>query len=234
VAYTNSPFGTIVSRQDVEQAVLTTLQTWILTYLAEVERREGLQPQTIPPPGNTFPAGPSYPSTSDAFRGSLDFEHWEAGDLPMLIVVAQPVDDAILLGSGKYLQWFEIEVASVCHDPNDQNVARQLADWYGAAVKSLFVQPAGQNLGTRVDNEGNTVFFANRTILTEDPRTNFIDPTVREFAYSQLTIRSLIEGIVNESVGPTVVPADPYATPAAIPTVETTNVTVTAVEPGDI
>lgn len=205
-----SPFGPLVSRQDVQQAVLATLQEWIISYLAEVERQEQLPARTIPTPGLQDPVNPV------SFRGSLDFARYKGDELPMLIVVVQPVGSAERQQQGVYLQWYESQVAAIVQDADQEILAEQLADWYGKALLGLLTQQGA--LGTRTDPVEGLVPFSIKTVLASSPRTEFPDPTDRKLARSVCTIRTLVP-VVDESQGPRVPPLDPYALPAGWPTI---------------
>lgn len=224
----SSIFGTLAGRDDVAQRVLQTLQAWLLTYLAEVERQEGLEPKTITPPGGEPPAGSAaiYPADASCFRSGLDFETWQGDELPLLIVVAQPQGDAERIEDGGYQQWYEVQVGAVCEDPGGLETAAQLlADRYGKAVTGVFAQQGG--LGG-VDRNRTTVPFAEKTVLVSAPHTEFVDGADRKYARSVTVAHVLVESIVEEGVGPRIVPADPYLTPSSWPTIVKVDVQLSA------
>lgn len=213
----SAPFGQIIGRLDVENAVLNLLSEWMVTYIAEVERNEGLAAHTIP-----------VPPSADSYHGGLDFDTWRQGLEPVVIVNAEPTEDAERRGTGEYSQWFEVHVAAICvadqkfYDPNTHNqvedAARHLADFYGKAILGLLTQQL---------NNGNGPAFMVRSDLLISPTTEFISPEVPSVARAVGSWRMLVHPVVDESQGPTTVPSDPYATPNPIPDVETENLTVT-------
>ena len=210
-----STFGSIVSRDLVEQAVLGVLQTppsgstypLIAYYIAELERQLGLQPQTLP-----LPPGPS------SYRGGLDFDTFEQEWAPVIMCVANPSGIAERKHEGFYGSWYEIRVAALVTE-QDEDTARQLADRYGAAVMACLAQNGG--LGTRTDFvTGTAVPFAEKTIVDTVAETTFPNPRMRRLAQSTVTLRSFIDQIVTEP-GPTSFPANPYTLPAPWPTITT-------------
>lgn len=223
-----SLFGQVTGRSDVQNAVISTLQAWIVPMLAEVERQEGLTPRTIPPPG-----GAVYPPLNTfSLRGGIDFERWTADQLPLLIVVAQPTGNTEPIAPSTYQQWYEVQIAAVCEDANgSEQVATQQADWYGKALSLILAQDGG--MGTRVDTDGSTIIpFAERTTLEVAPRTEFIPDAPRSLARSVVVAHLLPNGaIVDGSQGPRTPPADPYAVPGVWPTVTTVDVQLQSKNP---
>lgn len=208
---TTTTYGQIVTRRDVEQAVIAQLQAWVVPSLAEIERQAGLPPQTIPLP----------PDPVASYRGGMDFNTFQAGWCPCLITVVQPIGEPEReYGNGTYLQAFEIQVGAVVQD-QDEDTARQFADYYGAAVMMALVQHG--SLSTFAN--GNPV--AVKTVLTGYPTVEFWNPEERRVIRSVVTVHSLIDSVVTESAGPKAPPANPYQLPGSWPTVETVHVTVT-------
>lgn len=213
-----SLYGQIIGRQQVEAAVLSTLRVWMVAYIAEVERQNGLAPRTIPTP-----------PTSESYHGGLDFDTWRQGLEPVLIVLAQPVDDAEHRGSGEYGQWYDIQVGAICVADQKfydvaavnqvEDSARLLGDIYGAAVLGVLTQQFNNDIEP----------WIGRTELVMAPETEFISDEVPSVTRSVCQIRTLIFPVVDGSQGPTTVPSDPYGEPGLLPGVSTTNLTFEAV-----
>lgn len=186
----------------------------IVYYLAEVERQLGLAPQTLP-----------QPQGSSSYRGGIDFDTFEEEWAPQLMALAEPVGTAERSHEGVYSSWYEIRVAVLVVD-EDEDATRLLADRYGAAVMACVAQNGG--LGTRTDFEtGNTVPLADKTVVETVAETTFPNRLMRRLAQSTVTFRSFISNVVAEP-GPTSFPVDPYLIPASWPTIKTVNVQLQA------
>lgn len=211
-------FGQVIGRQQVESAVLSTLQTWIGTaaapgdYIGEIERQNGLPTRSIPvPPG------------AHSYHGGLDFDTWRQGDEPVIIANAQPVDNAEKRGDGEWSQWYEIRIAAICvadqkfYDSAAVNqvedAARDLADLYGQAILGILTQ------------QGAFATWIARTDLVSAPLTEFVNPEVPGVARSVCIVHSLVFPVVDESAGPLTPSGAPYTDPGVLPDAETTNLT---------
>lgn len=197
-----SSIGRIVSRQNVEQTVVKYLQTWLVsTYLPEVEAQNSIAPALPRPP------------SEESYYGGVDDQTWEEDWLPVLVVTAEPVEDAIRLASS-YQQWFEVKVTNVVF-AEDEASARSLSDWYGAAVMATITESL------------NLDGFASDLILIETPVTAFVEepPDRREFAQATTTFRMLVNDVVTESGRP----ASPGWPPPPPFEAQTTSVEVDAV-----
>jgi hypothetical protein len=193
-----SPIGAIVSRQNVEQAYIALLTTYLTsTYLLDVAAQNDITPALPNPP------------MPESFYGGVDGQSWEEVALPSVIVLAAPEGDPQLRGSGDYSQWYEVQVLSLVKgdDPNFEDNARALADWYAAAITAAVLQ------------SGDLGGLAVQTLLVAPGRAEFVDEDRREFAQSTVTFMTLIDSIVNVSYMP---PAPGYPQ-LAVPTVADTN-----------
>jgi hypothetical protein len=214
-------FGPFVSRAEVEQAILNTLQTppagtgypALVYYLAQAERLAGQ-------PAHTFDAPPS-----GSYRASIDFTRYVADELPLLIVVVKPEGRPERYERGQYSQWFDVQVAAVVKG-DDEDAARAVADAYGVAVANLITQDGG--LGPNRDNTGR---FAVKTNLEGFPDVEFEESATssRNVLRTVVTFRTCVVTVLIET-GPPSFPQDPYA-PAIEPvTVETVATTFAGVE----
>lgn len=210
----NTIYSQVVTLHDVEQAVISQLRTWIPACLAEVERQAGIAPGTIPSP----------PDAINSFTGGIDFNTWSPALTPVLITVVQPVGEPEReYGNGTYLQTFEIQVATIVQE-GDEDTSRAVAQFYGAAVMMALVQHG--SLGT-FSQTGNQV--ALKTVLAGYPHTIFPDPSpnARRVVRSEVTVHSLIDQVVTETAGPATPPSLPYQAPGDWPEVTTVATTVT-------
>lgn len=208
---TTDIYGQVITRRDIELAVIGQLQAWLPACVAEIERQAGLNPQTIALP----------PDPIESYRGGLDFYTWQTGwGSPCLITVVQPFGEPEReYGNGTYLQVFEIQVATIVQG-EDEDTAREFADYYGAAVMMALVQHG--SLGTFAT--GNQV--ALKTVLMGYPSVVFMSPDERRLVRSVVTVHSIVDGVISEAAGPATPPINPYAPPGSWPQVESIDVTV--------
>jgi hypothetical protein len=206
---TTNIYGQVVSRRDVELAVIDQLQTWIPAAVAEIERQAGLPTQTIPLP----------PDPDVSYRGGLDFLTFEVGWCPCLITIVQPLGAPAREYSNKtYRQMFEVRVAGVVVE-QDEDTARQYADYYGAAI----MMAIGQNGSLGTFANGNPVALG--TVMTGYPTTEFWNPDERRVIRSVVTFETEIDSVLTGAAGPAKPPANPYQLPGDWPSVDTVNVT---------
>jgi hypothetical protein len=183
---TESIFGPLLSRYDVEKGVLETLAKWFPTYCAEIERKEGFQPRTLVRP----PAPESY-------HGGVDFDSYDEGTTPEVIVVCNPSGNAERYESEGYSQTYEIQVGVVCFsekqvgDLTEEDDARLKASFYGAATQLLVQQPVSV-LETDC-----------WTTMIQSPRVDLPDPDERRRALSVSVFHTFVSTIVREGIGPT-------------------------------
>lgn len=124
-------FGPIVSGDTVEEWTRTTLELWFPTYLREVERQMGLDPNDLPNPR-------SYTVSSDREREAED-------QLPAVVIVSPgTVDDPLLDGEGMYRVKWQIGVGIYC-SALDHDSTKRLVRAYGSAARAIMLHK--QTLG---------------------------------------------------------------------------------------
>ena len=211
-------FGTLVSRSAIDQAILTLLSQpptggsapLIVYYLAEIERQLDLVAQTLP-----VPPGPS------SYRSEVDFDTFQAEWLPLIGVDSQPTGQAERHEGGEYGQWYEVRVAAIVAD-DDEDRARMFADAYGIATAAAILQ------------NGSLGGVASRTVLTRAPDVEYVNPDVRQVSRATVTLQTYVQPVVVDGAGaakPVAWPASPYSVPAGWPDVATVTVTVDGVQP---
>lgn len=179
---TPSVIGQIVTRKDVTDAVVSLLTdtpgetpNWLELYLREIESQKGIL--------HRLPR----PSKPESVHGGLDFESWDESLIPEIIVVAQPAaGGAERRASGDYDQWYEIEVAVMIVE-RDQQRAIDIADYYGAAIMAAIVQ-----------NNEIGALDAVMTELVSAPKTEYDQVETRTWARSVGTFRTLVQAVVND------------------------------------
>lgn len=202
-------FGPIVTASTVEQATIATLQAWLPTYIAELERREGLDPGSV--------AAIRSWATVNKFRRAPQEQ------LPAAIVVSpgisQPPERR---GDGLIDAWWRIGVAIVVF-ASTREATNDLAKLYAAAVRTIIVQKpalagdpaAPEPLATRVQLISE---------LSDDVPPDYLEVG----ATGQVEFDVLVEGIAQASTGP----AEPTVdVPPNWPVVETPNVDIQLEDP---
>jgi hypothetical protein len=171
-----SIFGPLLSSWNVDQAVLATLRVWWRSYMAEVERQNGVPKGTIPRPPDT-----------ESFRRGLDFEYYEEDDLPAVIVVSKPSGEPEVSDAG-YVQRFEVKVGIVC-EAEDELTAQLRAAFCGAASQLLVQQS---------ELEG----FAERTRMIGAPELEMPDDEERWLCRAVTTFYVWVAPVVIAEEGP--------------------------------
>ncbi len=122
-------FGPLVSADDVEQATVDTLKLWFPTYLAEIERRTGRAPESLPAPR--------------AWVTHSRLTQDQGSQLPLGIVISPgTLDTPRRNGDGTYDCWWDVRVAIVCAAKTREE-SRTLAEIYALAVRGIVVQNSG-------------------------------------------------------------------------------------------
>jgi hypothetical protein len=225
----NAPFGRIITPRDVENQVILALQTWVPTYIAEVERQSGLAPHTIPPP----------PDENLSYRAGFDFETWEQAWSPVFIAHITPQGEPERqYGNGTYLQPFKIDIAVNFVVTNEvvalapaqggliEDSARHYAGLLGTAACAGILQHG--RMGTWDDGSP----FSLKTVMTQYPNTVFPYPENRRICRTVFSVLTLVDYVVAEGYGPAQVPFNPYEDLPDYPVVEDVNVTLKSVSPG--
>lgn len=198
-----SIFKTIANAAAVEQAVLTFYQSWMPTYIAEVERQAGLDAQSLP--------------MIRSFQNRTEFQDWPEEQLPTLIVVSPGfIGEPRQAGDGTYLAPFSIGVASVV-SARDKASTNQLAKLYAAAARAAILQH--QSVGG----------IAEGVDWLDERYSDVPEESGRTLASGQAIFRVWIPNAVTAGEGPKEPLEDPYDAPAW-PTVATTEVQVDATE----
>lgn len=123
---TTQVFGRIVTAEQVEQAVIETLQLWLPTYLRQMEVVGERPDQSLRPPRH--------------YKTANRFENWPDDQLPVAVVVSPGLREAPRrLGSGEFNAKWTVGIGIVCSADNAQNT-NSLAKAYAAAVRAVLTQ----------------------------------------------------------------------------------------------
>lgn len=119
-------FGSLITGDDVDQAVTSTLQTWSDTYLNRMCRKIGQTEGWLPSPG-------SYVHTNDP--------HYFPEDKPPVVVIAVPgtAERPIRDGQRYYRAKWDVRLV-IFVQALDRESTERLAKLYGAAFRELLLQ----------------------------------------------------------------------------------------------
>lgn len=181
-------FGPSIHERHVQYAVKDTIQLWIETYLAAVERREGLEPHSIPvpDPGN-------YVLKDD---GNLNKRPEDS--LPAILILCPgTTDEASVDGEGSYRVPFLVNVAAIVSS-GDPGYVSDLAKLYTSALRDLLI------------HNGSLRGFA-QTSVWKGSRTDDLKPEDdRSIASGVNVFRIYVSGVVQRGAGLKAPPGDPY------------------------
>jgi hypothetical protein len=181
-------FGPSIHERHVQYAVRDTIQLWIETYLAAVERREGMEPREIPvpDPGN-------YVLKDD---GTLNKRPEDA--LPaVLILCPGTAGPATVEGQGSYGVPFVVNVAAIVSS-GDPAYVSDLAKHYTSALRDLLV------------HNGSLGGFA-QTSAWKGSRTDDLRPEDdRSMAAGVNVFHIYVKDVVRRGAGLKAPPEDPY------------------------
>jgi len=183
-------FGRLIDEGDLEEAVETTVQLWLPTYLAEVERQKGLAPQTLSLPR-------SYSTVNEFYK-------WEEDNLPGIIVVSPGTSPKppVKEGNGSYRSWYRVGVAVVASGKN-RDETRLITKLYSTALLASVMQH--QDLGGDLGVEG--------IAWTGKRNSDVPDEQGRTLGSGQVTFDVEIRDVLNPRLGMLEPAADPYDDP---------------------
>jgi hypothetical protein len=123
-------FGNYVTAKDVSDAVQSTIELWIHTYLAEMARHDGQDPTTS---GGILPDFASYPD-------SLDLSRFPEEQLPACILVVPGIMEVPKKhGGGKISATWKVGIGCAVTG-QDKPTTIKLAQLYTTAVRMIILQ----------------------------------------------------------------------------------------------
>jgi hypothetical protein len=179
-----SLYGPLTSTWTVEQAVIASYRNWIGEYLAETERKAGLQKGTLP-----------RLQAEHSIHGGVDFETWRQDLNPEIIVVVEPYGEADRQSS-VYGQTFAVQVgcmwagsfgSELAELPEDE--ARMIAGYFGAALM-LLVHTGVPSLAG-----------AQEVVLINSPTLNLPYPEKRSIMLAELVYHIPVVPIIEPNAG---------------------------------
>ncbi len=200
-------FGPIIEGSDVRAALKATLQKWMTTYLALLERHGGLDPKSLPVPRSYVT------SDGDTLRKQVQDQ------IPSVVILTpgsgdrRPTRD----GSGRYRAGFRAAI-SVVVSANDQPATQALAERYRKAVELMLI------------HQGSLNGFAESTDFI-GWRTDDLDPEAdRTLAAGTNVFEVLVKGIAQHGAGLKEPLEEPYEE-ADLPTITEVDVETEAEGP---
>lgn len=206
-------FGPLIGTWNVEQATIATLREWMPTYLAEVERQNGLTNKAL-----------GRPISPQGYYGGLDFQSELPGKPPAVIVTVEPEGNPEATAMG-YTQAYRISVGCIVYGSTEEE-ARMHASLYGVATMLLA-------------QKGSLGGLAEDLIMGGAPSLEWVDPEAseRRLIRSVATFTGYVSDIVRRGVGPAgetlatsepeLKAAEPEVPPGSRPNVTSTHLTVT-------
>jgi len=179
-------YGRLIDATQVEDAVEDSLKLWLPAYIAEVERQNSMDPQSLPLPA-------SYSRVNEFYK-------WSEDQLPAVLIVSPGLAPTIpkMKGNGIYHCWWRVGVAIIAAG-QDRETTRMLAKRYTAAVRGALLQHAG--LGD---------FGAEGITWNGERNSDVPDDSTRTLGSGACTFDVEVSEVVNARLGPSTPPDDPY------------------------
>lgn len=177
--------GHVVVGHEIRDAVKDTIEKWIETYLAEIERREGMDPRSLPLPADYVTVR----------NDRLD--KWPESQLPAVIIMSPGTSRRPSRKGDVVSAVFAVNVAVIVSS-SDQEETLITAERYAAALLLLFTEQA--SLGG----------FA-QTTLWGGQRWDSLPPEDGRTLASTINVFEVVVGTAVElHGGPGEPPEDPY------------------------
>lgn len=191
-------FGLNFNANMLADAAQLTIEEFIEDYLAEAERQNGLDLQTIP--------------VFKTYTQVNEFRNWAGDETPVCVIVSPGMNGKpVKKGAGEYTGEFVLGVASIVQ-ANNRQATNKLSRIYGAVVRQLLLQQPGmQGIASG--------------ITWEDEKYNDVPESEdRAQASSQVLFTVEVPGVVDSRKGIMAPSEDPYGLDPEAPTA--TKVTV--------
>lgn len=202
-------YGKLIGPQDVEKAIVASLNLWIDGALGEAERLYGYPPNAIQRPLGII-------------RRS-EWAKWPEDQVPVIVVInaglsGQPIRRA----QGTYDAVWRVGVSPIVSDQNTDDT-RDLAEAYTVAVRLALLQH--KKLISPAYPDGLPGAF---TLWVDEQYHDVPELAVRSLDSGRVVIDVGVEGVITEMGGPRTPPTVPATDPGPWPTV-TQQPTVTTI-----
>ncbi len=189
-------FGPVIIGTDVEDAVSTTLTTWLPAYLRWIERARGLTANWLP--------------KQASITVSNDLDHWPEEGLPSVQIVCPGLADRPIRRGRFYEACWNVSLAAYV-SAQDRSSTERLAKYYAAALRVLMIQQSGL---------GSPPFATGVSWLGESYDTNLPDRAQRTLGRAVEHFSVQVDSVAQSLGGPVTVPTDPVPPAADLPTVQ--------------
>jgi len=121
-------FGTALATVDIDDAAITTLQTWLPTYLSHFEVERQLAQGYLPRP------------KKQSFSTTIDNDEWLDHVLPAVIVTTvSTAGPPAITADDSYKATWNMAVSCICRGRKGPE-SRRIASWFELCVRQLLVQ----------------------------------------------------------------------------------------------
>jgi hypothetical protein len=196
-------FGRLLDRTEVERAVLDTIRYWEKTYLAEIERQNGMDPHALQLIKN--------------YATRNDWKHFPEDQQPALLAISPGIEGVPFAeGDGAVTARFALGVGLIANGQDEEDT-RLLTGLYGTAVLAILLQH--QQLGRGVDDDYEMGFA--ETTQWRDLRFNdYPSDQGRTTGSFQAIFVVEVKDVFNTRKGLLVRSADPYEENEPFPTAD--------------
>lgn len=196
----STQFGDFFSASQLEEAVITTLELWMNTYLREAERQFGLAANSIKNPVK--------------YSNRRQFTAIKGEALPRVVVISPGLMGAPQKNGQSYSAVWRVGVGVACA-AQDEVTANMLAKTYGLAARSIVLQKRG--LGT--DGE-NPPYIRGISWLDESYDDLPIDHQTLLYKSAAVWFGIEVDGVVTNITGPDVPDQPDYPSFGQVPDIE--------------
>lgn len=202
----------LVTRGQIEKAMLTHMQGWLLPYLGRIERLNGLT---------------EHIATPKSWEVVNEYTRYPEEAMPYIAVISpgiSPGHPPRRDGDGWVTAWWLIAVGAIVAT-RDERSAKDIAGYYGAAIRGCVMELP--DLGG----------WAEGVEWNDEKYDDFPRVQERTMAAVRLVFTVEVQEVINVFGAPSdyqntsVPPDDPYATPAPFPIVEAVEDASATVEP---
>lgn len=199
-------FPVVKAGRHVERAVIECCLRWGETWIAAIERQEGLRPRSLP-----VPAAGQFTTTSE------DFVNWPEDQLPVVLVISPGLAGTVRTEADRSLTApVGIALGILTSTSFGDAQTREVAHWYAMAYSEVLLR---HELEIEVD-EIRYIDERYGDIVREDQRA---------LGAARVIFSIEVRNWRSSEGGPLYFerpPADPYAPPGELPRVERFNATV--------
>lgn len=194
-------FGSIFTAALLEDAAIEHLKAWMPTYLAEMERQNGLDPESLP--------------MIRSYTTLNEFDAWEEEQTPAIVVVSPgTIGEPLKEGGGLYRANWALGIGCIV-SARDRVSTNRVAKLYGGAIRAAIMQHESMG-GVAEGAEWSSERYDD--VPSEASRT---------LAAAQLLFEVEVRSVLDGSAGPAEPLDDPYTAPADWGEVQTHDVQVT-------